>query len=87
MKHPKHDLGLRIVKFLAIALAVLPFAACWYVFFADSIPYPYFKRGNWVVIALFAALYVVFARIYDAFVISVNRPSELAEGARSLGPT
>jgi len=78
MKNPKHDLGLRIVKFLAILLAVAPFAACWYLYFADNIPYPYFNRGNWVVIALFLVLYITFARVYDAFTISVNKTVELA---------
>lgn len=77
MKNPKHDIGCRLVKFLVIVLATLPFAACWYAFFADSIPTPYFNRGNWVVIALFVALYASFARVYDAFWISVNKLSEL----------
>ena len=78
MKNPKHDIGCRLVKFLAIVLAVLPFVVFWYIFFADTIPMPFFNKGNWVVIALFLVLYVSFARVYDAFWISVNKPSELA---------
>ena len=78
MRNPKHDIGCRAVKFFAIVLATLPFLVCWYAYFADSIPMPFFNRGNWVVIALFVALYISFARVYDAFWISVNKASELA---------
>lgn len=77
MKNPKHDIGCRLMKLLAIILAVTPFALCWYGYFADSIPVPFFNRGNWVVIALFAILYMSFARVYDALWISVNKLSEL----------
>lgn len=78
MKNPKHDIGCRAVKLLVVVLATLPFLVCWYAYFADSIPVPFFRRGNWMVVALFAALYISFARVYDAFWISVNKPSELA---------
>lgn len=78
MKNSKHDIGCRLAKFLVIILATIPFAACWYLFFADNIPMPYFNRGNLVMIAIFVTLYVSFARIYDAFWISINKASELA---------
>lgn len=78
MKNPKHDIGCRAVKLLVVVLATLPFLVCWYAYFADSIPVPFFRRGNWMVVALFAVLYISFARVYDAFWISVNKPSELA---------
>ncbi len=77
MKNPKHDIGCRLMKALVIILATVPFVACWYFYFADRIPLPYFSRGNWVVIAVFVVLYITFARIYDAFWISVNRATDL----------
>ena len=77
MKNPKHDIGCRIVKTLAIVLATVPFAICWYVYFADAIRDPFFNRGNWAIIAIFAVLYMSFARVYDAFWISVNKTAEL----------
>lgn len=77
MGNPKHDIGCRIIKFFAIALATLPFVVCWYTYFADSVPMPFINWGNWVIIALFVALYISFARVYDAFWISVNKFSEL----------
>ena len=77
MKNLKHDLGLRLVKLLPVIFAVVPFALMWYGYFADTITDPFFNRGNWVVIALYLVLYVSFARIYDAFLVSLNRISEM----------
>ena len=77
MREFKHDVGLRMVKFLVVILTTVPFALCWYLYFADTILYPYFNKGNWVIIALFVLLYVVFARVYDAFVISLHKISEM----------
>lgn len=77
MKNLKHDLGLRVVKLLPIIFAVVPFALMWYGYFADSISDPFFNRGNWAVIGLFLVLYVTFAQIYDAFLVSLNRISEM----------
>lgn len=77
MKKIKHDLGLRIAKLLPILLAGVPFAILWYSYFADTIAMPYYNRGDWMVIGLFVVLYIIFARIYDAFVISLYRISEL----------
>lgn len=76
MQSLKHEIQLRIAKLLAIVLATVPIAVCWYVYFADNLHYPYFRKGNWMIIGLFAALYVIFARIYDAFTVSWNKVSE-----------
>ena len=78
MKKYTHDLGLRLIKLLAVLCAVVPFAVCWYSSFADSIMAPFYNKGNWMIIALYLILYISFARIYDAFLVSVNRISEMA---------
>lgn len=77
MKSLKHDIGLRLVKLLNIALMSIPFILCWYLYYAERTYVPFFGRGNWVVVALFVVLYVLFARIYDAFLVSINRISEM----------
>lgn len=77
MKRMKHDIGLRIVKALNVILMTLPFIACWFGYYADRIVAPYYRMGNWAVIGLFVVLYVIFARVYDAFLVSVNRISEM----------
>ena len=78
MKKLRHDLGLRMMKLLPIILAAVPFGLMWYQYFADSIASPFFNKGNWMVIALFVVLYVAFARVYDAFLVSINKVSEMA---------
>jgi exopolysaccharide biosynthesis polyprenyl glycosylphosphotransferase len=78
MRTIKHDLSLRIVKFLPILLVTIPFALCWYLFFADNIITPFFNKGNWAIIALFVIFYVTLARIYDGFTISLYKISEMA---------
>lgn len=73
----KHDLGLRIAKAVNIILMTVPFALCWFGYYGERIAVPYYQMGNWAVIGLFVLLYVVFARIYDAFLMSLNRISEM----------
>ena len=77
MKKIKHDLGLRIVKALNIVLMTLPFMGCWLWYYSQRIAAPYGQLGNWAVIGLFVLLYVIFARVYDAFLVSLNRISEM----------
>lgn len=77
MKRLKRDLALKAIKVLMVILATIPFAFCWYGYYADRIVSPFFNKGNWLVLALFVAAYTVFARIYDAFSISTNRISDM----------
>ncbi len=66
-----------MVKLINVALITLPFAVAWYLCYADELASPYFAKGNWMVIALFAVVYVTYGRIYDGFQISLNRISEI----------
>ena len=77
MEQMKHKFGLRAVKCLAAILATIPFAVCWYLYYAERIYTPFYNKGNWLVIALFLAVYTVLAKIYDAFRISTNRISDM----------
>lgn len=69
--------ALRIVKFVNVILETALFGACWYLAYADRIRSPFYNRGNWVVIAIFAMLYLVYGRVYDAFKVSLYRISEM----------
>ena len=69
--------ALRIVKLINAAGMTAIFGACWYWFYADNIRSPYYNRGNWVVIAIFAVLYLTYGRVYDAFKVSLYRISEM----------
>lgn len=75
MRDFKHDLGLRLIKLLNVVLVALPFVLCWNLFYSEGVPY--YRMGHLAVIAVYVFLYVLFARIYDAFLVSVNRISEM----------
>ena len=72
----RQEFLLRLLKSLNAVMLTVPFACCWFYYYAGHIASPYYERGNWLVIALFFVLYVVFGRIYGAFWISLNRISE-----------
>ena len=77
MKRWKHDLSLRLVKLLHIILISVPYGLCWYGYYADRMYLPFYNKGNWVIVALFVVLYVTFARVYEALLLSLRRVSEL----------
>ena len=72
----KHDLLLRIVKIADAVLVTIPFALCWLLYYASRVDSPFYAKGNVLMIALFFVLYIIFGRVYDAFLMSMNRISE-----------
>ena len=72
-----HDTRLRLVKGLDIVLVTIPFVACWYCYYAERIAAPFYNKGNILMVFLFLVLYCVFARVYDALLVSMNRISEM----------
>lgn len=72
-----YELAIRVVKCLNIILLTIPFTVCWYLAYADQIASPYYAKGNYLVIGLFAVLYFIYGRIYEAFNISMNQVSEV----------
>lgn len=77
MSKLKHDVTVRVAKAVNPVLLTLPFAVAWFHYYASRLASPYYYWGNWVVVALFFVLYVLFCRIYDGFLISINRISEI----------
>ena len=73
----QHDVMLRIVKLLDVALVTLPFAACWFWYYINGIQTPLSWVGNGAVLLFYAVLFVVLGKIYDAFQISMQHISEL----------
>lgn len=72
-----HDIPLRLIKVLNIICLTIPFAGCWYGYYSGQMKDSFYNRGNLLMIALFMFVYFLFARIYNAFLISVNRISEM----------
>lgn len=77
MKKIRHDIILGCVKLLDLILLTLPFAVCWFGYYAEKIAKPFYYRGNWLIIVAFFALYLLFSQIYDALLISFNQISEM----------
>lgn len=77
MKKFQHDVCVRFAKLLNILLVTVPFVVCWYAYYAKGLEEPYYRRGNWAIVGVFVLLYVIFARVYDAFLISRHRISEM----------
>lgn len=77
MRKNEYDVPVRICKVLNVILMAICFAAVWYGYYADRALVKYYRRGDWVVIFLFAILYFGFCRSYDAFHISTSPISEL----------
>lgn len=77
MQDWKHDLSLRLVKILDIVLITLPFIACWFGYYADKTVVALSAMDRWLIVALYCVLYFTFGRIYDAFLISYSRISEI----------
>lgn len=73
----KHDLILRIIKIMDAVLMTVPFALCWYLYYAKHIASPFYAKGDYLVVALFFVLFVIFGRVYDAFLMSMQRISEI----------
>lgn len=71
-----NEVALRLLKLLNAVLLTVPFAIGWFAYYAERIADPFYYMGNWLVIALFFVLYIVFGRVYGAFLISLNRISE-----------
>ena len=73
----EHDLLLRIVKLLNVTMITIPFALCWFLYYAQRTEAPFYAKGNYLIIALFVVLYTVFGRVYDAFLMSMQRIAEV----------
>ena len=72
-----HRLFLRSIKFINAILITVPFALCWYQYYADRLYHPYYAKGDMLVVLLFMILYICFGRIYSGFTISIYRISEI----------
>ena len=77
----QHDVMLRAVKFLDVILMTLPFAACWFLYYGQRIQTPLDAAGHAAVLALYAVLFIVLGKVYDAFLMAVYRARQ---GVRRL---
>lgn len=73
----KNDVILRVVKILNVLFMASFFAAAWYLYYADRAIVQYYKKGDWLVVFIFAVSYYILGRVYEAFKISLSKISEI----------
>lgn len=73
----KYDLILNIVKFLNVVAMTIPFGICWDTYYAGNLALRESKTESVIVTLLFLFAYFAFGKIYDAFLISYSRISEM----------
>ena len=74
----EHSLRLRAVKLLNLLLITAVFAFIWYRFYASNLYHKaFFRKGDWVIIILYAISYYSYGRTYDAFQITLKRMTEV----------
>lgn len=71
------EILIRFIKLLNPIIMSLVFAGVWYSFYADKIVSPFYDHGNWAIIILFGIVYTIYARMYDSFMISMAKRSEI----------
>lgn len=77
MNDVRKKLILRLAKLINVAAITASFAAVWLLAYTKQMSSPVSWTERFAVFVLFAALYVVFSRVYDAFLISQYRISEV----------
>lgn len=56
----------------------IPFVVCWMLYYQEKMwTQPFYRRGNWLMALLYILVYMVYGHIYDAFLVSLVRISEL----------
>ena len=76
----QHDVMLKIVKIIDLVMITIPFALCWELYYSYQVYAKFGWRGNWTMLGLFAVLFFLLGKVYDAFWMSLQRISELIYG-------
>ena len=62
---------------LLLGILTLQFAHIWYSHYLDGLVLPFFRRGNWAVIAIYAVVMFLFFKIYHAFEVGYLRKTDV----------
>jgi exopolysaccharide biosynthesis polyprenyl glycosylphosphotransferase len=66
-----------ILNILLVVLMAACFTVTWYRFYSEDIVFPFYRKGNWLVVALYIFIYVLVARQFSAFSIGNLPKSDL----------
>ena len=71
----------RMVQFFSavilLGILTLQFANIWYAYYSDQMVLPFYRRGNWVVITIYAAVLFLFFKVYGGFKIGYLRRTDV----------
>ena len=73
----KQEILQRFIKLIDSGCITIPFAVCWFFYYGDKVVSPYYNRGNWLIIFLFFILYSLLGKLYQAYLVSIFRISEI----------
>ena len=72
-----NEFKLQLMKGINAILMTLPFAMGWMLYYAERIAAPYHEKGNYLIIALFTVFYITYIHVYDGYMVSLSKPSEI----------
>ena len=77
MKNLRHEIDLKAVKTIDAILVTVPFAACWFLYYMPLIIKEENFISQYLIIVLFFLVYIMYGKVYDGFLVSYNRISEM----------
>ena len=60
-----------------VGILALGFGYVWYTYYSDAIVLPYYRRGNWVLIGIYAMLVWLFFRVYGGFKLGYLKKTDM----------
>ena len=80
-----HRAIVRFVKLLDVIMVSIPFILAWALYYSHKVyRVDFYRKGNWLVIALFVIVYYMFSHLYQGYLVHISRISELVY-AQTLG--
>ncbi|MCC8136337.1 MAG: exopolysaccharide biosynthesis polyprenyl glycosylphosphotransferase [Ruminococcus sp.] len=77
----KRDRYKRIISLAAavmlLGMLTVIFAAIWYRYYSDTIILPFYRRGNWVLIAIYCVLIILFLKSYGGFKLGYLKKTDM----------
>ena len=66
-----------LTTFIILLATTLIFFYVWDVYYSDSIVLPFYRKGNWLIGAIYAVLLYAFTKIYSGYKVGFLRLSEV----------
>lgn len=67
-----------LLKVLMCVIVTVLFTVTWYVFYSQSMIFPFYRKGNWLIVALYLFLYYIVGNQMSAFSVGNTSAGSLA---------